>query len=109
MKSIPVDVSRLTPLILVAVNPHMRDGEVVIKDGTPIHTVSVLRPPRDGQRVETFEVRVPAPGVAKDLSTLSPVVFTELDAFHWQMGDRSGISFSATTAGQTVGRRNDSN
>ena len=97
MRNIPVAP---IALILVGVNPHTRDGEPVVRDGIPITNVSVLLPPKEGQKPETFEVRVPSPHVPKGLVPFTQVAFTELVGRPWAIDGRSGVSFSASAVSQ---------
>jgi len=95
MNIIPVAES-INPIFAGAV-PHTRDGvPVTNREGTPLMNVSCIIPPlAEGAKLDTLEVRVPAPGVAKQIPPYSPVKFVGLVARAWSVDGRSGVSFSA--------------
>ena len=102
MNAFPVD--NAWHLVLVGVAPHMREGVIVTnRDGIPISNVSCLVPPsEEGGKAETIEVRVPAPGVPKDLPLYTPIRFNRLIARLWSIDGRSGLAFAAESVRATT-------
>jgi hypothetical protein len=92
-----IPVAQIINAILAGVVPHTRDGvPVTNREGTPLLNVSCIIPPTaEGAKLDTLEVRVPAPGVAKQIPPYTPVKFVGLVARAWSVDGRSGVSFSA--------------
>lgn len=92
-----IPVAEIINAVLAGIVPHIRDGVAATnREGTPLMNVSCIIPPTaEGAKLDTLEVRVPAPGVAKQIPPYSPVKFVGLVARAWSFEGRSGISFSA--------------
>ncbi|KIZ17935.1 hypothetical protein SNA_11140 [Streptomyces natalensis ATCC 27448] len=99
MQTMPIDVGRLgTFLCVVPPEPRANPetGELrKDRDGNPIYVVGVAVRQADRRRADVIDISVPAEpqGIAEGM----PVLVNHLVATYWQIGDRSGIAFRAST------------
>lgn len=120
MRSIPVATDRVAFLALsvaraeVRQNPDDRNSPMIPKAdafGQPVWRVQVAAKLLDGVdgdeldevRAEPFDVSIA--GERPKVAALDAVEFTNLVARAWSMGDRSGVSFTATAVAK-AGARN---
>lgn len=95
MRSIPVDVSKLTTLVGGAIEPATQQDGSPRRDrsGRQLFNVPVVVVV-EGGNPDTLVVRVPGP--VAQLPLLTPVQLIGLVARPWNMdGGRSGVSFAA--------------
>lgn len=94
MRYIPVDINALGAVTFVAAEPRMDgEGHPVLRDGVPVHRVSLLIRPTGG-RPEVLDV---------NLTRVEPVHMMDgqrvrlsgLTASPWERNGRSGVSYTA--------------
>jgi antitoxin (DNA-binding transcriptional repressor) of toxin-antitoxin stability system len=98
MQNIPVDVGRLALAMVVGLpEPRVnQEGEQrKNRDGELLWVVSVAVRRADARRADVIEVAVPGEPVG--LTEGGRVVLVDLEAVQWSMGDRSGISWRASS------------
>lgn len=96
MKTIPVDVSRVTTYVGGAIVPATTNDGSPRRDasGRPQLNVPIVAV-SETATAEAFVVRVPGP--LPQLQVMTPVKLVGLVARPWSMETRSGVSFSAET------------
>ncbi|WP_181764189.1 hypothetical protein [Streptomyces albidus (ex Kaewkla and Franco 2022)] len=99
IRSLPLDASRFkTVMCVVAPHPRVnRDtGEIrTDREGRPLYVVSVSVQHEDGQGASVLDVILA--GEPQGITEGSRVIVTGLTANYWQMGDREGINFRASS------------
>lgn len=97
MRTIPVDTQALGSIKALSVEAKVYEG-VQSKnfDGVAVWKVQCLITPDEG-KPELVEVSV-ASSIPPVFSPLQEITFEGLVARHWEMGSRSGVSFSAQEA-----------
>jgi hypothetical protein len=93
VRTIPIDISKLTTVIGGDVKPATnQDGTVrTNREGKPLMNVPVIVMADGG--TETMTVRIPGP--VPSLPVLTRVVFVGLVAKPWSLDGRAGVSFQA--------------
>lgn len=96
-------------MVYVAIAPLIKNGEPrTTSDGTPLSVVSCIIPPtEEGEKLQSIEVRVPSPAVAKDLMPYSPVRFSGLQLRTWEFNGRSGVTLSADSVAPATPAKGD--
>lgn len=91
---LPIDTRELRFVVAESPTPVKVFGSDQVKkdrDGQDIYSLAVLVTGLD--KADVMTIKVPGPVEAQ---ALEPVVLRGLTAEHWEMGDRSGVSFRAT-------------
>ena len=100
MQTLPIDATRLGTLTYLSSTPVLRDGSPAIDraTGLPRHEIQLLQQlPPSGDitpRPEVMLVKIPA-AEAPTITPMAPVALTDVNAFIWESGGRSGVSLSA--------------
>ncbi|MCI2186690.1 hypothetical protein [Bifidobacterium tibiigranuli] len=104
-RNIPVDGMALAgehglPVVAIIPKTFRNDSGVTeqshTQDGTPQFTVQTLYTPSNGSKAELLDVTVAATQ-QPNIPLLSAVRFEALTCSLWQMGNRSGLAFSASS------------
>ena len=104
-RNIPVDSMALSgehglPVVAIIPKTFRNDSGIMeqshAQDGTPQFTVQTLYTPSNGSKAELLDVTVPA-AQQPNIPLLTPVRYEGLTCSLWQIGNRSGLSFSAAS------------
>jgi hypothetical protein len=104
-RNIPVDSMALSgehglPVVAILPKTFRNDTGATeqshTQDGTPQFTVQTLYTPSTGSKAELLDVTVAATQ-QPNVPLMTPVRFESLTCSLWQIGNRSGLSFSAVS------------